>query len=73
MRRKPIAPRTFLAGVPLFGELDAASIDRLAAGGGEMDLALQQRAKMLCCQVRLRGIERTAAQVTRQEGGDSSE
>ena len=38
MRRKPIAPRTFLAGVPLFGELDAASIDRLAAGAERREL-----------------------------------
>lgn len=38
MRRKPIAPRTFLAAVPLFGELDAASIDRLAAGAERQEL-----------------------------------
>lgn len=31
MRRKPISPHIFLAGIPLFRELDAATLDRLAA------------------------------------------
>ncbi len=38
MRRKPIAPQAFLAGVPLFRELDAASLDRLAAGAERREL-----------------------------------
>ena len=38
MRRKPIAPQSFLASVPLFRELDAASLDRLAAGAERREL-----------------------------------
>ena len=38
MRRKPIAPPSFLASVPLFRELDAASLDRLAAGAERREL-----------------------------------
>jgi len=38
MRRKPIAPRAFLAGIPLFRELDAATLDRLAASAERREL-----------------------------------
>ena len=38
MRRKPIAPQSFLASVPLFREMDAASLDRLAAGAERREL-----------------------------------
>ena len=38
MRRKPIAPQSVLASVPLFREMDAASLDRLAAGAERREL-----------------------------------
>ena len=38
MRRKPIAPQSFLASVPLFREMDAASLGRLAAGAERREL-----------------------------------
>ena len=43
MPRKPIAPQVFLAGVPLFRELDAASLDRLAAGATRRPLKRGER------------------------------
>ena len=43
MPRKAVAPQTFLAGVPLFGELDAASLDRLAVGAERCELKRGER------------------------------
>ncbi|CAG0969193.1 CRP-like cAMP-activated global transcriptional regulator [Burkholderiales bacterium] len=43
MRRREIPPRAFLAGVPLFRELDAASLERLAAGASRRALKRGER------------------------------
>lgn len=43
MRRKAIPPQAFLAGVPLFRELDAATLDRLAAGATRRTLKRGER------------------------------